>query len=252
MMHKHIIAIFIAASFAGCCSGATAMQTNSAAILETNPPPQWDGNVALGLSATAGNSDSVLFTSKFQAHKKTPLNDLMVGGDAAYGETESIKNNETFHAFGQYNHSFSERWYDYARVDALHDGIADVTFRFTFSPGVGYWFIKEKQTSLAGEIGPGGLYEKLDGSYDAYPTLRIAENFEHKFNDHARFWEKMEFLPEADKPADFLVNGEVGVETAITKKISLQVYVDDSFANDPAPGHKDNDVKLVSGLAYKF
>jgi hypothetical protein len=24
------------------------------------------------------------------------------------------------------------------------------------------------------------------------------------------------------------------------------------FANDPAPGRKDNDVKLVSGLAYKF
>jgi hypothetical protein len=26
----------------------------------------------------------------------------------------------------------------------------------------------------------------------------------------------------------------------------------DYFANHPAPGHKDNDVRLVSGLGYKF
>lgn len=251
-MHKHIIAILIAAAFAGRCFGASAAQTNSSAVLETNHPPKWDASAALGLTATAGNSDSVLFTGKFQARQKTPLNDLTLGGDAAYGEAESVKNNETVHGFGQYNHLFTERWYDYARADALHDGIADVRFRLTFSPGLGYYFIKEKQTSLTGEIGPGVLYEKLDGSYDIYPTLRLADDFEHKFNDHARCWQKMEILPALDKPVDFLVNAEVGVETALTQKVSLQIYVDDSFANEPAPGHKDNDMKLVSGLAYKF
>ena len=38
----------------------------------------------------------------------------------------------------------------------------------------------------------------------------------------------------------------------LTQQLSLQTFVQDSYANEPAPGFKDNDVKLVSALAYKF
>jgi len=62
----------------------------------------------------------------------------------------------------------------------------------------------------------------------------------------------MEFLPQVDKPDNYLINAEVGVETPITKKFSLRTVLQDSFANIPAPGRKDNDIKLISGLTYKF
>ena len=53
-------------------------------------------------------------------------------------------------------------------------------------------------------------------------------------------------------PDNFLVNAEVGVETPLTKYFSLQTYVQDNYANDPAPGLAwNNDVKLVSALAVK-
>ena len=42
------------------------------------------------------------------------------------------------------------------------------------------------------------------------------------------------------------------METAITRKISLQLTLDDAYVNRPAAGRTDNDVKLVSGIAYKF
>ena len=69
---------------------------------------------------------------------------------------------------------------------------------------------------------------------------------------HTRFWQNVEFLPQFDRPDNFLVNAEVGAETPLTKRLSLQTVVQDNFANGPAPGRKDNDVKLVSALAYKF
>jgi putative salt-induced outer membrane protein YdiY len=214
--------------------------------------PVWDATVAFGLTATAGNSDSALVTGNFLTHRKTPLNEWTLGADAAYGETASIKNNETLHGFVQYNHLFGERWYGFLRTDGLHDGIADVVYRLTLSTGAGYYFIKNKQTSLAGEAGPALLYEKLDDEYHTYPVLRLAERYEHKFDDHARVWQNVEFLPPADSPRNFLVNAVVGVETTLTKQLSLQTFVQDSYANEPAPGFKDNDVKLVSALAYKF
>lgn len=230
-------------------------QSVSSAVMATNVSTNkvvWESSISLGLTATAGNVNSALATGNFRTHKKTPLDEWNLGLDAAYGEVSSVKNNETLHGFVQYNHLFSERWYGYMRGDALHDAIADVGYRFTFSPGAGYYFIKDKETSLAGEAGPAILYEKLDDEYHTYPTLRLAERFEHKFDGHARLWQNVEFLPPFTGPRNFLVNAEVGVETPLTKHLSLQTYVQDSYANRPAPGFKDNDVKLVSALAVKF
>ncbi|MGD0087238.1 MAG: DUF481 domain-containing protein [Verrucomicrobiota bacterium] len=221
------------------------------ATIKTNQPV-WESRIALGLTATAGNSDSALATGNFQTHKKTPWDEWAMGLEGTYGEVSSVKNNEILHGFVQYNHLFSNRWYGYARADALHDGIAGVTYRFTFSPGAGYYFIKDQETSLAGESGPAILYEKLDNAYHMYPTLRLAERFEHKFDGHARLWQNVEFLPPFTSPRDFLVNAEIGVETPLTKYFSLQTYVQDNYANHPAPGLKANDVKLVSALAIKF
>lgn len=238
----------LAADFSNIPRAPSAM---TATNVSTNRPI-WESSVSLGLTATAGNVNSALATANFRTHKKTPTDEWNLGVDAAYGEISSVKNNETLHGFVQYDHLFSERWYGYMRGDALHDAIADVGYRFTFSPGAGYYFIKDKETSLAGEAGPAILYEKLDDEYHTYPTLRLAERFEHKFDGHARLWQNVEFLPPFTGPRSFLINAEVGVDTPLTKHLSLQTYVQDNYANRPAPGFKDNDVKLVSALTVKF
>ncbi len=237
------LALLAAATNAAPATAGTVIPTNK---------PAWESTVALGLTLTSGNSESVLASGSFRTHRNNPTNEWTLGLEGSYGENNAVENNETLHGFGQYNRLFGERWYGYARADALHDGIADVTYRFTFSPGAGYYFVKNKQTSLAGEFGPAVLYEKLDDEYHTYPTLRLAERFEHRTDEHTRFWQNVEFLPQADQPDNFLVNAEVGAEAALTKRLSLRTVVQDNFANDPAPGRKDNDVKLISGLAYKF
>lgn len=212
----------------------------------------WEGSAALGLTATAGNSDSALVTGNVHAHRKTAVDEWTLGADAAYGEIKSVKNNESLHGYAQYNRLFTPRWYGYAHVDGLHDAIADVTYRVTASPGAGYYLIKEKQTALSVEAGPAILTEKLDDEYHTYPVIRFGQRFEHKFDGHARLWEMLEILPPVNRPREFLVNAEIGVDTPLTKLLSLQTYAQDNYANRPAPGFKDNDVKLVSALAIKF
>jgi putative salt-induced outer membrane protein len=214
--------------------------------------PGWQSSVTFGVTATTGNSDSALVTGIIQTRKMTPKDEWTIHGDAAYGEVDSVANNETLHGFVQYNHLFDERWYGYARADALHDGIADIAYRLTFSPGAGYYFVKNGQTGLAGEAGPAILYEKLDGEYHTYPTLRLGGRLDHKFDGHARLWQNVEFLPPITSPDSFLVNAVIGVETPLTKYFSLVTYVQDNYANDPAPGRQNNDLKLVSALAIKF
>jgi putative salt-induced outer membrane protein YdiY len=135
----------------------------------------------------------------------------------------------------------------------LHDGIADLDYRLTISPGVGYYLLKETNTTLALETGPAVVIERLGGRDDTYATWRVAERFEHKFaSRNTRVWQKLEFLPQLNQLDNYLVNAEVGLEAGITKKASLQAVLQDSYANQPAPGRKANDLKLISGVKYRF
>ena len=225
--------------------------TAHASAVSTNKPA-WESSISAGLSLTKGNSDTLLTTVAFKTRKKTRENEFAFGADGSYGENDNVKNNETLHGVTQYNHLFSERIYGFLNLEGLHDGIANLQYRFTFSPGVGYYFIRGTNTTLAGEAGPGLILQRLGDADTTYATLRLAERFEHKLDNGARVWEKAEILPQVDKLGNFLVNVEIGAEAALTKTLSLRVTVQDNFINQPAPGRKSNDVKLISGLVYKF
>lgn len=214
--------------------------------------PAWESSITAGLSLTKGNSDTLLTTAAFKTRKKTAENEFTFGVDGSYGENNSVENNQTLHGVGQYNHLFSDRFYGFLNLEGLHDGIADLEYRFTISPGAGYYVLKQTNTTLAVEAGPGLIVQDLGGVDDTYATLRLAERFEHKLDNGARVWEKVEFLPQVNKLQNFLVNAEVGAEASLTKTFSIQVTLQDNFINQPAPGRKDNDVKLISGLVYKF
>jgi putative salt-induced outer membrane protein YdiY len=146
----------------------------------------WVTSASLGLTLTRGNSETLLVTGNVLSEKKWSQNEVRPGADAAYGEDHDTKNTESIHGFGQYNRLITDRFYAYGRADILHDAIADIDYRVTLSPGVGYYFVKNKTTSFSGEIGPGWIYEQLAGKTDDYFILRIAERLDHKLNDHVR------------------------------------------------------------------
>jgi putative salt-induced outer membrane protein len=218
----------------------------------------WEESAAAGLTLTRGNSRTLLFTLNGLATRKTKETELELGADATYGEAfnkssgQEERNAESLHGFGQYNRLFTERAYGYARIDGLHDGIADVKYRLVLGPGVGYYFLKSDRTSLRGEIGPSFVYEKRGAVTKGYLAARLAERFDHKLNEHAKVWESVEFMPQVDKFENYLVNAEAGVEALLTAKLSLRSFIQDNFVNRPAPGRLKNDVKLVTALAYRF
>lgn len=220
---------------------------------EAPAKPKWEKSAGVGLSATTGNTDSVLFTANITALKKWDKNEVRLGADASYGETEDVKSAESVRGYGQWNRLFSDRFFGYLRAEASHDAVADIDYRITLSPGVGYYFIKNDTTSLSGEVGPGFVYEKAGRDETGYMTLRVAERFEHKFNERVRLWQTAEYLPQVDDwENNFLLNFEIGVESKLTDKLSLKVFAVDNYDNDPVPGRKSNDLKVVTSLNYTF
>ncbi|MGO8676539.1 MAG: YdiY family protein [Limisphaerales bacterium] len=236
-----------------CLAAATAFADDAAPTNAPPKPPTWDVSAAAGLTLTRGNSKTLLGTANVLAVKKWELNELDFGADGVYGESSGVRSAEQLHGFGQYNRMFTQRFYGYFRVDGLYDGVADIDYRVTVGPGVGYYLIKATNTTFRAEFGPGYIYEQdHDDGHRSYMTLRFAERFEQKITAVAKIYESVEFLPQVDDFSNYIINSEAGVETAMSKKFSLLTYLQDWYHSDPAPGRLKNDVKLVSALKYKF
>ena len=225
------------------------------AVVVVPPAPvryPWLSSISAGATVTRGNSHTLLYSGNFLTEKKTPINEISIGADGAYGSQNSVATVNNYHAFTQWNHLFTERFYDYVRVDGLRDIIADLNYRINVGPGVGYYFVKQTNTFLSTEAGAGYQNEDLGGTYNSFCTLRLDERFEHKFDGHARFWQNLELVPQVDDFNNYVLNAEIGLETVITKSVSLKTCVDDSYQNVPAAGRQKNDFKLISGITYKF
>jgi len=234
-------------------------------VVDATPPPKpepalavpvktpWESSISAGLTLTRGNSDTLLVSAAAVTEKKGKVNEWGFGADGAYGENSGEKDVDTIHAFGQVNHLFTDKFYVYLRANALHDGVADLQYRLTIGPGVGYYLLKETNTTLALEAGSAYVIERLGDEDNTYATLRLAERFEHKFFEgKARLWQSVEILPQVDDFNNYIVNAEIGIETALSAKLSLQTFLVDNYNNQPAAGRQKNDIKLVSGLKYKF
>jgi putative salt-induced outer membrane protein YdiY len=246
-MKKLITIIIIAARIP-----AVFADTSTNGVVQEKKSP-WESNASLGFTLTRGNSDTSLFTAKVFTSRKDDFNEWLLGADGAYGENSGVENADSLHGFGQWNHLFSEKFFSYMRVDALHDGIAGIKYRVTIGPGAGYYLLKETNTTLSAEAGCAEVIEQRGTSDNSYATLRLAEKFEHKFAEHgARVWQTFEILPQVDNFNNYIINAEIGIEAGIARNLSLQSYIDDSFDNQPAFGRLRNDVKLVTGISYKF
>ena len=230
----------------------TAAPVAASVVMIAPPKNSWQSSITAGLTLTRGNKSATLFTTEFLTAKKTPRNEYSLGLGAAYGNQQSADTVNNYKAFGQWNRLFTERFFGYARAEALRDLIADLDYRFTVGPGAGYYLLKETNTTLALESGAGMEFQRLGGKDDQFSTTRFAERFEQKFNNRARLWQTAELVPQVDNFDNYVVNFEIGMEAAISKSLSLKTYFDDTYANQPAAGRLKNDAKIIAGVSYKF
>ena len=249
-----MLAAFISA---GTCAAADATATNAPA-----KPKRWETVAAAGATLTRGNSKTFLANVDLNAKRKWSRDELLLGASAGYGENETgtrapndNKKDVTqkyLKGFGQYNHLFNERLYGGIRVDELYDKIAAVDYRFTVSPLLGYYIIKEPATSLAVEAGPSVVFEKVAGEENTYAGGRVGERFEHKFKTGARIWQTLEWITQLDDSDNWLLNAEAGVSAPIVKGLEIRLVAQDSYDNQPAKDRLKNDFKLIAGVGYRF
>ncbi len=228
--------------------GAVAQEVPKSAIKNT---------VSLGLTWTEGNSKTVQGNvALVSTGERERLGSYRAALEGAYGENrvdgDTRKNLEMVRASANVKKTLSPRTFGYLDVSGLYDGVADIDYRVTLSPGFGGFLVRKDRTSLSAEIGPGYIYEKAGGERDEYPIFRAAERLEHQISATARCWQSLEYLPEASEFGHYLLSGEAGIEAAINTRFSLRLSAQNNYDSRPAEGARKNDFILTAGLSINL
>lgn len=245
--------------------GSLLLGVNVATAAEPAPEAKkgWETTAAAGLTLTRGTHDTFLATAGLNTMRKWERAEAALGISGGYGEDTdksfgtnkpTVINNNFIQGYAQYNYLFTDRFYAGLRLDGAFDGIADLDYRITLTPLAGYYFIKNAKTTLAVEVGPSVVTEQYSGQdSDTYLGIRFAERFEHKLTDSTKIWQTLSYVPNVERWMEqYVLMAEVGIDTAITKKWSLRVVLQDAYSSEPAPGIQNNELRLIAGTAYKF
>ena len=213
----------------------------------------------MNAAVARGNADTLLIGAALNSLRKWDKNEIALGTDATYGsnsdpttrkETTTAQN---YGLYAQYNRMLSDRIYLGLRSDARQDRIASIDYRATVAPAFGYYAVKNDRLKVKAESGPAFIFERLKGSgTDNYLTLRLAEEVQWKINDRASIVQSMEYLPQVTDFGNFVMNFNLGLSTKITEKSSATITFQDFYRSVPAPGRRENDLRLMAGLAYTF
>jgi putative salt-induced outer membrane protein YdiY len=228
------------------------------------PVPPWNSSVAAGATVTRGNSKTMLLNGSAVSEYKADQNELRLGVEANYGETEvttgsgtnetkTTENNlNNVRAFGEYRRLLTERDYAYGRAEILHDEIASIDYKALVGPGLGRYLIKGDQQTLTAEAGATYIRWRQAGEDDDTIALRLAERYDLKVSATSKLWESVEYMPSFDDFGRYLLNAEVGAEAAMNTRLSLRAVLQDKYNSNPAPDKDLNDLTLIAALVYKL
>ena len=214
--------------------------------------PSWEFTAASGLSYAGGNSDSLAYSLQFLGAFENGSEEVYVGADYFYSESDGDRSTDSLKVFGQCNHLLTKRLYLGLHSAYFRDPAADIDYRIDPSALVGYKVIAKDDLKLAFELGPGYTFRKRDGFSDDFATVRLAEKFEWKFSPISRLWQNVSFIQNLSDSGSYLIDLEMGVETRLTDSWGLRTFVRHRIDSDPSVGVDEADTSLILGLSYQL
>ncbi len=226
-----------------------------------NPPPEAGGDdlavtgrVNVGLSQTAGNTDTQTYHLDAEAVLRKRNNRLTLGAiynEATNGGVQSVSN-ATLKA--KYDHFISERWYGYGNIKLHRDKFRDLKLRRDIGVGLGHQFFDQPDLKLALEAGVGQIANDYFNAPDENgASLRWAANYEQKiWRDLLTVFHEHELtLPFTDS-GEFLAIAKTGVRIPVADGLTTTMQVDVDYDNQPTTGTDKTDLLYLFTLGYNW
>lgn len=226
-------------------------------VAQTQPKPDglWRGALGAGITATAGNTDSVTYAINGDAVKQTPRDKIRGYVQAVYGRRESDsgaaeRTSDLLRAGGAYDRNMNERAFGFGALDLERNRLIDLDLRSVVAGGVGYHVIKRE--GLTFDVSTGPAYNREQYSTETRDALEwlIAEESSHALTPTVSFRQRLALYPNLTDRGEYRFVFDAGVVFKINNSWNATVTLNNRYQSNPRPGVEKNDLLFVTGLQY--
>ena len=225
------------------------------------PPREWKGSLAASATWVRGNTNTDAIALDATAENRGDIDRIraeawyrvMRQEDPNTGDESTSE--RRMGIFGQYDRFFEgDKFYGYGNVRFERDFLASIDLRAIAGVGVGYQFIENDKTTLAGEAGVAWFYENYSNDTDTMsdPAIRAAMNFTHNFSDKSSCFDSLEAYKVLGDPDDYLVRNKGGFRQTLFENFFAQEWIEWVWDSSPADGAEQVDTTYYIGVGWTF
>lgn len=212
----------------------------------------WDSSVDFGLTMTRGNAETTLVTTNLNLGKTVGDDEYNAGVGYTFASDSADTITDELTGFFNWNHLVNDVSYYGFRLEGRRDDIARIDYRFQGTFLYGYYFINNDQSVFAIEAGPGFTAESLDGLEENYPHVYLGQRASHWITDNTKVFQSFAGYASLEDFSQYNFIFTLGIEALMNESLSLKVTFEDKYQSVPAVGAEKNDIRLVSGVSYRF
>ena len=210
------------------------------------------GSVALGFTATDGNTETVDLNAAGRVNIGMGLNSHGLGFAIEYGEADGDTNEEELFLVYDYNRTLAGPLYAFALASYAYDDFGTLEDDAFLGGGLGYRIFSEPDLAWRVQAGIGARYtdDDIRGDETTDPAAIIGSRFFYGFSDTVSLTNDTDILYSDE--AGTLLRNDFGVNFAITDRASTRISYRTDYNSDVADGLDSTDNRLNVSLVYGF
>jgi putative salt-induced outer membrane protein len=231
------------------------MVAAGASAAEKAVQKRWSDQAELSLVDTGGNTDVLTFSLKNELkYQFTPKWLGLWKIAVLYGESDKVKNAESYLSELRFDYIINDRLYSYGSAGWLKNEFAGIDPRYFLGAGLGYRFLAGPKHTLIGEAGSAYVMETyIDDTKHDYMNGRLFGKYTYAFTSKNSFSQTVEYLVDFSRTDNYNLISETALIAALTDTFSMKGSYTVKYDNDPSPSTlKKTDTILGVSLVANF
>ena len=213
----------------------------------------WYGSVDAGLSAARGNADTTNVNLGFRASRTTQEDQFTFGANSLFAQSmntgQTITSANAIHGGARYDRNVSQNAFTFALTNFDSDQLQNLDLRAVIGGGLGLRVAQTERASF--NIFTGGSMN--DEFFSTQPDRRSGElltgqELNFKVSPRAGLSQHLMFFPNLTDRGEYRIAFDSTATLKFNSWLGWQSTLSNTYMTNPAPGARNNDLLLTTGI----
>ena len=212
----------------------------------------WVRNAGFTGSSTSGNSSTINLNLNYESIFRSDHRDFLFRGNYRFSESNSSTSQNRLNLLTSHSWKFGKSLYSGISTQFAYDASTDLNYRNTSGVHIGFHPILTDYGGLALEAGLGYTFQEEGETITNATSFNLAQRLYWQLSYHTYITQEISYQAFLENPSDFNLSSFIFLDTFLTDNLSWRIGLEYFYDGNPAPGRRESDFSLLSGISVSF